>query len=181
MFEACSYRENPDGFLADCNVFRTSLHDLSLSPNPLILIVESVEKPGNLGALLRTADATGVDAVILNDPVTDIFNPNVIRASAGVAFAVTSIVATPTETLQYLKTRHIAVVATLPTAETSLFQIALSGPVAILMGSEKDGLSDFWMHHCDRHIKLPMRGRADSLNVSATAAAVLYEAVRQRS
>lgn len=180
VFSACSYRENPDGFLAVCKVFRTSLHDLSLSPNPLILIVESVEKPGNLGALLRTADATGVDAVILNDPVTDIFNPNVIRASAGVAFAVTSIVATPDETLQYLKAHQMAAVGTLPTAGTSLFQTSLSGPVAILLGSEKDGLSDFWMRHCDCHIRLPMRGRADSLNVSATAAVVLYEAVRQR-
>ena len=181
VFEACSYRENPDGFLALCKVFRTSLDDLSLSPNPLILIVESVEKPGNLGALLRTADATGVDAVILNNPVTDIFNPNVIRASAGVAFAVPSVVATPVETLEYLKAHQIAVVGTLPTAGTSLFQTSLSGPIAILMGSEKDGLSNFWLNRADVTTSIPMSGQADSLNVSSTAAVLLYEAVRQRA
>ena len=180
VFQACSYRENPDGFLALCKVFRTSLHDLSLSPNPLLLVLESIEKPGNLGALLRTADAAGVDAVILNDPVTNTFNPNVIRASAGVVFAVPSVVATPSQTFDYLKSHRIPVVGTLPTANASLFQTSLLGPIAILLGSEKDGVSDFWMRHCDRHIKLPMLGQADSLNVSATAAAILYEALRQR-
>lgn len=181
VFRACSYRENPDGFLALCKVFRTSLHDLSLSPNPLILIVESVEKPGNLGALLRTADATGVDAVILNDPVTDIFNPNVIRASAGVVFAVPSVVATPLETLQYLKAHQMAAVGTLPTAGTSLFQTSLSGPTAIILGSEKAGLSNFWLNAADVITSIPMSGQADSLNVSSTAAVLLYEAIRQRT
>ena len=181
VFRACSYRENPDGFLALCKVFRTSLDDLPHSPNPLILIVESVEKPGNLGALLRTADATGVDAVILNDPVTDTFNPNVIRASAGVAFSVPSVVATPVETLEYLKAHQIPVVATLPTAGTSLFQTSFSGPTAIILGSEKAGLSNFWLNGADVMTSIPMSGQADSLNVSSTAAVLLYEAVRQRA
>jgi RNA methyltransferase, TrmH family len=180
VFEHCSYRENPDGFLAICKTFRRSLEELVLSDNPLILIVESLEKPGNLGTILRTADAVGVDALILNDPVTDIFNPNVIRASAGVVFKIPTVVATPPETLAYLRAKQILSFATTPATELLHFDASFSKPAAILMGSEKNGLSDFWIQNSDFKIRLPMAGQADSLNVGAATAAVLYEVVRQR-
>lgn len=180
VFEHCSYRENPDGFLAICKTFNRSLDELVLSNNPLLLIVESLEKPGNLGTILRTADATGVDALILNDPITDIFNPNVIRASAGVAFKVPTVVATPSETHAYLKAKQILSFATTPDTDQLHFDASFSNPSAILMGSEKDGLSGFWIQHSDYKIRLPMTGQADSLNVGAATAAVLYEIIRQR-
>lgn len=180
VFEYCSYRDNSDGFLAVCKTYKNSLQDLTLSANPLLLIVESLEKPGNLGAILRTADAVGVDALILNDPITDLFNPNVIRASAGVVFKVPTVVASPTSTLEFLKEASLTFFATTPHTETLHYQVSFAGPTAILMGSEKDGLSDFWIQNCARKIKLPMRGQADSLNVGAATAVVLYEALRQR-
>jgi len=180
VFEHCSYRENPDGFMATCNTFVKSLEDIILSKSPLIMVVEQVEKPGNLGTLLRTADATGVDAVILNDPVTDIFNPNVIRASAGVVFKVSTVMASAEKTVAYLKRNNIRSCATTPDKGDDYFQANFDQSSAIVLGSEKDGLSDFWIQNCDKKIRLPMLGRADSLNVSATAAAVLYEVVRQR-
>ncbi|MDA0348529.1 MAG: RNA methyltransferase [Verrucomicrobia bacterium] len=181
VFEHCSYRENPDGFLAICKTFRRSLEELVLSDNPLILIVESLEKPGNLGTILRTADAVGVDAVILNDPVTDIFNPNVIRASAGVVFNVPTAIATKEETLHFLKEHSIRSVATTPDTETLYHEVSFCKPSAILVGSEKDGLGNFWLNEANLKTRLPMSGRADSLNVSVTTAIMLYEAVRQRT
>ena len=181
VFEHCSYRENPDGFLATCKIFSRSLSDLSLSQNPLILIVESVEKPGNLGALLRTADATGVDAVILNDPVTDIFNPNVIRASAGVVFQVQTTTASLEESADFLKDHGIQTIAATPDAIELYYNTNISTPSAIILGSERDGLSNFWLDRADLKISIPMSGQADSLNVSLTAAILLYEAVRQRA
>lgn len=180
VFEHSSYRENPDGFLAICKTFKLSLEDIKLSDNPLLLVLESVEKPGNLGTILRTADAVGVDALILNDPVTDIFNPNVIRASAGVVFKIPTVVATPSETLAYLKDKQILSFSTTPDTELLHFDATFSSPSAILMGSEKDGLSDFWIQNSDHKIRLPMAGQADSLNVGAATSAVLYEVVRQR-
>lgn len=180
VFEHCSYRENPDGFLAVCKTFHHNLEDVSLSNSPLVLIIESVEKPGNLGTILRTADATGVDALILNDPITDIFNPNVIRASSGVVFNIPTVVANPQDTARFLQKNGIASLATTPDSDQDYFDHDFSKPVAILMGSEKDGLSDFWIQNADTKVALPMVGQADSLNVSATTAAVLYEAIRQR-
>lgn len=180
VFEHGSYRDHPDGFLAICKTYHRTLNDLILSENPLLLILESLEKPGNLGAILRTADATGVDAVILNDPATDIFNPNVIRASAGVVFKIPVSVASPEETLRYLQEKGIHSLAATPGTETLYYDAALAKPSAILLGSEKDGLSDFWIQHAAQTIRLPMHGQADSLNVGAATAAVLYEAVRQR-
>ena len=181
VFEHCSYRENPDGYLAVCKTFRNSLDDLKLSDNPLLLILESVEKPGNLGTILRTADASGVDALILNDPVTDIFNPNVIRASAGVVFNVPTIIANPEDTLRFLESQRIQTVATTPDTSMLYHDVTLDKPSAILMGSEKDGLSKFWLKEADIKTRLPMSGQADSLNVSVTTAIMLYEAVRQRT
>jgi TrmH family RNA methyltransferase len=181
VFEHCSYRENPDGFLACCKTFKIALADLTLSQNPLLLILESVEKPGNLGSLLRTADAAGVDAIILNDPATDIFNPNVIRASAGVVFQVPTTTASVEETETFLRNNGIQTVATTPRASDLYYLSDLASPSAILLGSEKDGLSQFWLNQADVKTSLPMSGQADSLNVSASAAIVLFEAVRQRA
>lgn len=180
VFEHCSYRENPDGYIATCKTFNRTLDELSLSDNPLLLILESLEKPGNLGTILRTADAVGVDALILNDPVTDLFNPNVIRASAGVVFKVPTVATTPEETHTFLKARLISSYGTTPDTEQLHYDADFANPCAILMGSEKDGLSDYWIQNCDQKIRLPMHGQADSLNVGAATAAVLYEAVRQR-
>ena len=181
VFEHCSYRENPDGFLAICKTFENSLEKISLSDTPLLLVLESVEKPGNLGTILRTADATGVDALILNDPVTDIFNPNVIRASAGVVFNVPAVVASHAETLRYLQNNCIQTVATTPDAARLYHDTSLDQASAILMGSEKDGLTEFWLKAADIKTRLPMSGQADSLNVSVTTAIMLYEALRQRT
>ena len=181
VFEHCSYRENPDGFLAVCKTFERHLNDLRLPSNPTLLILESVEKPGNLGTILRTADATGIDALILNEPVTDLFNPNVIRASAGVVFNTPAITATPSDTIDFLKSHDITAFATTPGAARLYYEAVFSGPTAIVLGSEKDGLSDFWIRNCGQKIALPMHGQSDSLNVSATAATILYEIVRQRA
>lgn len=180
VFEHSSYRENPDGFMAICKTFQKTLRDIALCDTPLLLIAERLEKPGNLGALLRTADATSVDAIILNDPITDLFNPNVIRASGGLAFQVPAVLASSEETIEYLKRNKIVSHATTPGGGEDYCQAQLFSSSAIVLGSEKDGLSDFWIQNCDRKISLPMLGKADSLNVSATASAVLYEAVRQR-
>ncbi len=181
VFKHCSYRDNPDGFLAVCRTFKLSLEDTKLSDNALLLILESVEKPGNLGTILRTADATGVDALIINDPVTDLFNPNVIRASAGVAFNVPAIVASSEETRSFLKSHRIQSIATTPDTSTLYHDVPMRQSSAILMGSEKDGLSKFWLKEADIKARLPMSGQADSLNVSVTTAIMLYEAIRQRS
>ena len=181
VFERCSYRENPDGFLAICQTFHKTLEDLELSDNPLLLVLESIEKPGNLGTILRTADAAGVAGLILNDPVTDIFNPNVIRASAGVVFNVPTLVASQEDTRTFLQNHRIQTVATNPESETLYHEVDLVKPSAILMGSEKDGLQNFWLKEADVTTSLPMTGQADSLNVSVTTAIMVYEAIRQRT
>ncbi len=180
VFKHCSYRDNPDGFIAIAKTFESPLEKLKLSDKPLILILEALEKPGNLGTILRTADAVGVDALIITDPVTDLFNPNVIRASAGVVFKVPTAVASSEGTLSWLKTNNIQAIATTPDTDTLYYDADLTQSTAIIMGSEKDGLSDTWLSSSTQKVKLPMHGQADSLNVGAATAAVLYEAVRQR-
>jgi len=180
VFKHLSMRDNPDGFLALASTFEPHLDRLPLSDTPFLLILEALEKPGNLGTILRTADAVGVDGVIVTDPVTDIFNPNVIRASAGVVFKVPVAVCDNDTLSPWLEQRHIHTVATTPDTELLHFQADYTGPVAILMGSEKDGLAPYWLEKADTKVRLPMHGQADSLNVGAATAAVLYEAVRQR-
>lgn len=181
VFEKASYREGPDGLLAVAATWEKSVDTLSLPPNSLLLLVEAIEKPGNLGALIRTADAAGVDAVLVCDPVTDIFNPNVIRASQGSLFSLPIVSLSSTDCHQWLQSQEIRIVATTPSATTTPWEADLTGPTAILAGSEKDGLSPFWLENADTQIRIPMQGQADSLNVSASTAIVLYEALRQRS
>ncbi|GAB3587086.1 TrmH family RNA methyltransferase [Calidifontibacter terrae] len=180
-FEKVAYREGADGFLAVAPAVKHDLDDLDLPASPLILLCEGVEKPGNLGAMLRTADAAGVDAVIAADPVTDWGNPNVVRGSKGTVFAVPVASATTGEVLDWLRRNDIRVVATTPDTDTLHTDADLTGGVAIAVGTEKYGLTDELLGRADSRVRIPMVGRANSLNVATSAAIVLYEAVRQRA
>jgi TrmH family RNA methyltransferase len=149
--------------------------------DPFLLVVEAIEKPGNLGTILRSADAAGCDAVIVCDPVTDIFNPNVVRASTGVLFSVPLVVAESGPVRAWLKEKGVRAVATTPAAEQLYTSADLRGPLAIVMGSEQYGLSEFWLRESDERVRIPMAGQADSLNVAMATIITLFEAVRQRS
>ncbi len=181
VFEKMSYRENPDGWLAVFPIPNTSLDDLDLSETPLLIVAESVEKPGNLGAILRTADAAHVDALLVCDPRVDLWNPNVVRASRGAIFSVPAVESDNTSVWEWLKRRGIRVLAATPSAETHYTDTNLREPLAIAVGTEDEGLTDFWMSNADVKIKIPMLGKVNSLNVSVSTALILYEAVRQRS
>ena len=182
-FAKVAYRERPDGLLAVAPQWRRTLADLELPgrADPFLLVVEGIEKPGNLGTLLRGADAAGCDAVIVCDPVTDLFNPNVVRASTGVLFSLPCVVEESAGVLAWLRRRGIRVAATTPAATQLYTDADLRGPLAIVMGSEQYGLSDFWLKEADRPVRIPMAGQADSLNVAMAAIIALFEAVRQRS
>ena len=154
--------------------------DASQRHNPLIVVLESVEKPGNLGAVLRSADAAGATAVIVCDPLTDLYNPNLIRASLGAFFSVPVVACTSEECIRFLKAHGIAIL-TAQLQDSSLYYATdMRRPVAIVMGTEADGLTPQWRQAADEHIRIPMLGRLDSLNVSVSAAILLFEAVRQR-
>jgi TrmH family RNA methyltransferase len=179
-FAKVAYRERPDGILAVAPQWRRTLADLILGKSPFILVVEAIEKPGNLGTILRSADAAGCDAVIVCDPVTDLFNPNVVRASTGVLFSVPCIVEESARVLAWLMERGIRTVATTPGAKAVYSDCDLKGPLAVVMGSEQYGLSEFWLKNADLPVRIPMAGQADSLNVAMAALIALFEAVRQR-
>jgi len=179
-FAKVAYRERPDGILAVAPQWARTLGELSLSANPFLLVVEAIEKPGNLGTILRSADAAGCDAVIVCDPVTDLFNPNVVRASTGVLFSVPCVVERNDRVLDWLRGRGIRTVATTPAARQLYSDSDLSGPLAVVMGSEQYGLSEFWLANADVPVRIPMAGQADSLNVAMAALITLFEAVRQR-
>jgi len=181
-FEKASNRENPDGLLAVAGMRRAGLDGLVLGETPLLLLIEHVEKPGNLGTLLRSADAAGADAVIVTDPVTDLYSPQAIRASQGSIFALPTAFADNAAAKAFFQKRGIRPVAATPDAPCTLWDVDMRAPLALLLGSEADGLSDFWMKDPGTlRAKIPMSGRsADSLNVSAAAAIFLFEAVRQR-
>jgi RNA methyltransferase, TrmH family len=181
VFEKMSYRENPDGWLGIFPIPQTSLDDLKLSASPLIVVAESVEKPGNLGGILRTADAAQVDVLLVCDPRVDVWNPNVVRASRGALFSVSVVEIDNESALKWLNAHDIRVLAATPTAEELYFNINLGEPVAIAVGTEDQGLSEFWMSAADVTVKIPMMGNVNSLNVSVSTALILYEAVRQRS
>ena len=180
-FAKCSYRDRPDGLLALAPQWKHGLADLKLSPHPFLLVVESIEKPGNLGTILRSADAAGVDGVIVCDAVTDIFNPNVVRSSTGVLFAVPVVVADSLAVHAWLRDKGIRIVATTPDTPHIYTKADLRGPLAIVMGSEQYGLSDFWLKESNLLVRIPMAGQADSLNVAMAAIITLFEAVRQRN
>ncbi|RIK46031.1 MAG: RNA methyltransferase, partial [Chloroflexi bacterium] len=150
-------------------------------PTPLILVAESVEKPGNLGAILRTADAAGVDAVLVCDPRVDVWSPNVIRASRGAVFAVPAVEAESLEALEWLQSRRMRVLAATPSAEEEYHNVHMQEPLAIAIGTEDRGLTKLWMENADVRVKIPMFGRVNSLNVSIAAALLTYECLRQRN
>ncbi len=179
-FAKLAYGDRLDGIVS---VAETPLHrlgDLVLPVNPLVAVIEGVEKPGNLGAVVRTADGAGVTAVIVAEPGTDLLNPNVIRASLGTIFSVPVAVASTGDVLTWLREQGIRIIAARVEASTDYTEADYSGPVAIALGSEARGLSDAWAELADVSVHIPMLGVADSLNVSATAAILFYEALRQR-
>lgn len=182
IFTKIAYRENPDGWLAVVPFPHRGLDSLenSLGAAPLLVIAEAVEKPGNLGAILRTADAAGANGLILCDPTTDPGNPNVVRSSRGTLFSVPIAEADSQATLAWLRRHGISIVAATPHASREYTQADLRGPVAIAVGEEKHGLSRLWLDQADIAVRIPMCGRVNSLNVATAAALVIYEAVRQR-
>jgi RNA methyltransferase, TrmH family len=180
VFTKMAYRDRPEGLLALAPQSRRTLADLRLPPNPLLLIAEHIEKPGNLGTMLRSADAAGVDAVIVCDRCTDIHNPNVVRASIGTLFALPVVDAGTDEVRTWLRQNHIQVIAATPHTDRLYTALDYTKGTAILVGAEQVGLSDYWMQHADGQVRIPMLGQCDSLNVAAAATILLYEAVRQR-
>lgn len=180
VFDKLAVRENSGGMIAVAEQKLHTLDQLTLSKNPLMLVLESVEKPGNLGAILRTADASGVDAVIICDPQTDFYNPNVIRSSIGCIFTKQVAAATSEETIEWLKKNKIAIYCTYLKASKPYHLTDYTKPSAIVMGTEATGLSEVWVKNSDANIIIPMQGKIDSMNVSTAAAVVVFEAKRQR-
>jgi TrmH family RNA methyltransferase len=181
IYNRIAYRKDCEGLIALANPKRILFRDLKLSSNPLILVMESIEKPGNLGAILRTADAGNLDAVIICDPQTDIFNPNAIRSSIGCIFTMPVVTSTTEHTIAWLRSNRVSMMATALTATHYYHETNYRQPTAIIMGSEAHGLSQKWLDEADHLIKIPMRGKIDSMNVSASAAIVVFEALRQRN
>jgi len=181
VFNKIAYRENSDGLLALAKSKPHGLENLSLPDNPFIIILEAVEKPGNLGAILRTADAASADAVIVCDPHTDLYNPNVVRSSVGCLFTIQTAVCSNQEALDFLIEKNIRSYAAELNAVEFYQHIDFRPASAIILGTESDGLSDFWLQNADAGIKIPMRGKIDSLNVSVSAAILTFEAMRQRN
>ncbi|MCA9934189.1 MAG: RNA methyltransferase [Ardenticatenaceae bacterium] len=182
VFAKMAYRGDSGGLLVTIPYLNTSLDNLTLSATPLLVVIEGAEKPGNVGAILRTADGVGVDGVILSSdgPSTDLHNPNVIRASLGTLFSVGTAVAANDEILAWLHKHQIQIVAAAPAASDLYTSVDLAQPTAIIAGSEAYGLSNTWLAGIHQQVRIPMQGTADSLNLSISVAILLYEAVRQR-
>jgi RNA methyltransferase, TrmH family len=180
VFEKVAYRENTEGVIAVAKPKFHSFETLKLRKNPLLIVLESVEKPGNLGAVLRTAEAAAVDAVIVCDPLTDIYNPNVIRSSLGCVFSVPVVTCKNQEAIDYLRQNKIRTFAAALSATKIYDQTNLTLPSAIVLGTEATGLTQEWISAADEKIIIPMLGSHDSLNVSVSAAILVFEALRQR-
>ena len=181
VYEKIALRDSTEGLVAVMRSRLIGLDRLSLSASPLILVLESVEKPGNLGAVLRSADAAGVDAVLVCDPLTDLYNPNLIRASLGAIFSVPTVACTSEEAFAWLSARGIAVLTAQLQDSELYYETDMVRPTALVFGTEDKGLSSFWRERADAHIRIPMAGAMDSLNVSVSAAILAFEAVRQRN
>jgi len=179
-FEKVAYRDRPEGLLAVVKQWQCPLEGLALSSPPFLLVVEAIEKPGNLGTILRSADAAGVDAVICCDSVTDLFNPNLVRSSTGVLFSMPTASVSTDEAIRWIQEKGIPAIAASPHATLLYTDAPLAGPLAVVMGSEQFGLSQKWLEACDRAVRIPMAGQADSLNVAMATLITLFEAVRQR-
>ncbi len=180
VFEKVSYRKSSDGLIALVKPKSHTLADVKLLDNPFVIILESVEKPGNLGAILRTADAAAVDAVIVCDPQTDIYNPNVVRSSVGALFTVQTAICTTQQAMDWLNEHSIASYAAELEAAKWYQDVDYCGPSAIVMGTEADGLTSAWLNYATKRVKIPMCGKIDSLNVSVSTAVLTFEAMRQR-
>ena len=180
LYEKVAYRGSTEGIIAEVHSVPRSLEDLRLGERPLVMVLESVEKPGNLGAVLRSADAAGADAVIVCDPLTDIWNPNLKRSSVGAVFSVPVAVCTSADAIAFLKERGIRIFTAQLQDSEWYYDTDMTGATALVMGTESTGLTQAWRDSADAHIKIPMLGRLDSLNVSVSAAVLLYEGVRQR-
>jgi TrmH family RNA methyltransferase len=180
VFDKMAVRENSGGVIAVAEMKTHRLEDLRLSANPLVLVLESVEKPGNLGAILRTSDAAGVDAVIICDPQTDFYNPNVVRSSLGCLFTGQIASASSEETIGWLKKHQLNIYCTYLKAAKPYCDVDFTSPSAIVMGTEATGLSEVWVRNASANIIIPMQGKIDSMNVSTATAVVVFEAVRQR-
>ena len=179
-FRKASYRDRPEGLLAVARQFGNRVEDIDLSGEPLVLVVEGIEKPGNLGTMLRTADAAGCRCVIVCEPTTDPFNPNVVRASLGTLFTVPLAVTTTARALDVLAAAGVSTVATTPDEDATIYDVELSGAVAVVVGSEQYGLTSTWIEGATVRARIPMAGEADSLNAAMAAGITLFEAVRRR-
>lgn len=180
VFRKMAYRERPEGLLMIAPQLKTELGDLRLPRNALVVVAESIEKPGNLGTILRSADAAGVDAVIVCDRCTDIHNPNVVRASTGTLFSVPVVETSSDNALAFLKERGSQIMAATPHTEKLHSEVDLTKNIAIALGTEQYGLTERWMREAALQVRIPMLGLADSLNVASAATILLFEAVRQR-
>ena len=181
LYQKVAYRGSTEGIIAELHCKNHTLEELNVKENPVVVVLESVEKPGNLGAILRSADAAGVDAVIVCDPLTDLYNPNLIRSSIGGIFTVPTAAASSEDTIKWLKAKGIKIYTAQLQDSEWYYDTDMSCGTAIVMGTEATGLTDIWRKAADAHIKIPMLGRLDSLNVSVSAAILMYEAVRQRN
>jgi len=181
VYEKIAYRGSTEGVIAVMKSRDLRLKDLKTSASPLVLVLERVEKPGNLGAVLRTADAAGIDAVLVCDPLTDIYNPNIIRASLGAVFSVPVVACTSEEAYCWIKSKGLNVLTAQLQDSQLYYDTDMKCGTAIVFGAEDEGLTDFWRERSDKKIRIPMAGLMDSLNVSVSAAILCFEAVRQRS
>ena len=181
LYAKAAYREGTEGIIAEMEAQERRLEDLALGEAPLVVVLESVEKPGNLGAVLRSADAARADAVLVCDPRTDLWNPNLIRASLGGIFTVPTVSCTSEEAIAWLRARGIRILTAQLQDSSWYYDIDMTVGTALVMGTESTGLTDAWRAAADAHIRIPMLGRLDSLNVSVSAAILLFEAVRQRN
>lgn len=180
VYAKMAYRGSTEGVIAEVKTRNLQLDDLKLGERPLIVVLERVEKPGNLGAVLRSADASGVDAVVVCDPLTDLYNPNLIRSSVGAAFTVPCVACQSEECIAFLKQRGIKILTAQLQDSHLYYDTDMTCGTAIVMGTEHSGLTPQWRQAADSHIRIPMQGRVDSLNVSVSAAILMFEAVRQR-
>ena len=181
VYSKIAYREGTEGVIAEVKCKDRQLGDLQLPAEPLVVVLESVEKPGNLGAVLRSADAAGVDAVIICDPLTDLYNPNLIRASLGGIFTVPCVACTSAEAIAFFKERRIQILTAQLQDSEWYYDTDMKRGTAIVIGTEATGLTQAWRDAADAHIKIPMLGALDSLNASVSAAILMFEAVRQRN
>lgn len=180
LYGKVAMRESTEGVIAEIHCRENSLEDIELPENPLVVVLEAVEKPGNLGAVLRSADAAGADAVIVCDPLTDLYNPNLIRASVGAVFSIRIAAAESGDTIKWLKKNGIRILTAQLQDSSPYYDCDMKKGTAIVMGTESTGLTDIWRKAADAHIRIPMLGALDSLNVSVSAAILMFEAVRQR-